>query len=75
MVCAERDSFYFQFCINAVSGFNCTNGEVKLIGGPKENEGTVQVCLNNRFGTICDENFNSVAAGVVCSSLGYPREG
>eukprot|EP00731_Ephydatia_muelleri_P036913 Em0353g2a len=55
--------------------FTCTDGEIKLIGGTAAYEGTIQVCMNNRFGTICDDKFNSVAAGVVCNSLGYPRQG
>ncbi|KAL5460317.1 hypothetical protein EMCRGX_G033759 [Ephydatia muelleri] len=58
-----------------VSNFTCTDGEIKLIGGTAAYEGTIQVCMNNRFGTICDDKFNSVAAGVVCNSLGYPRQG
>ena len=67
--------FYLRFWFPAVSNFTCTDGEIKLIGGTAAYEGTIQVCMNNRFGTICDEKFNSVAAGVVCNSLGYPRQG
>ena len=67
--------FYFQFWYLTVSNFTCTDGEIKLIGGTAAYGGTIQVCMNNRFGTICDDKFNSVAAGVVCNSLGYPRQG
>ena len=65
----------FTFGCPAVNNFTCTDGEIKLIGGDADYEGTIQMCLNNTFGTICDDRFNSLAAGVVCSSLGYPRQG
>ena len=61
--------------LHTVNSFSCSDGEIRLIGGATENEGTIQVCIGNRFGTICDVGFNSVAAGVVCSSLGYSRQG
>ena len=32
----------------------CTNGDVRLVGGEYENEGTVEVCYNNLWGQISD---------------------
>ena len=49
----------------------CIHGDVRLVGGTNENEGTVQVCVNDIWGTICDDNWNSNDASVVCGQLGY----
>eukprot|EP00731_Ephydatia_muelleri_P036912 Em0353g1a len=55
--------------------FTCPDGEVRLVGGASNNTGTVQVCMNQRFGTICDDYFDNNAAQVVCSALGFQRGG
>ena len=45
------------------------------MGGVSSNTGTVQVCLNQQFGTICGNNFDNSDAQVICSSLGFQKEG
>ena len=52
----------------------CTNGDVYLTGGSTGSEGTVQLCYNNEFGTVCDDSWDDNDASVVCQQLGYPSE-
>ncbi len=49
----------------------CTNGEIRLQGGPSENEGLLQICFFNTWGTVCDDNIRLNSAQVVCRQLGY----
>ena len=41
------------------------------MGGTQPNEGRVEVCLNSRWGTVCDDAWETVDASVACSQLGY----
>ena len=58
-----------------VSDSNCTNGSLRLVGGITENEGRVEICYNNQWGTVCDNSFSNIIAKVVCRQLGYPSIG
>ena len=53
----------------------CTQGEVRLIGGANNLEGRVEICLNNEWGTVCDEMWDVTDATVVCRQLGFAITG
>ena len=52
-------------------GQQCTNGDVRLIGGMSANEGRVEVCKDRSWGTVCDSGWSNSDARVVCRQLGY----
>ena len=41
------------------------------MSGASEREGTVQICVNDVWGTICDSSWGSPEAKVVCKQLGF----
>ena len=53
-----------------------SSGSVRLIGGLIPEEGTVEVCVNVVWSSVCDRWYwDYKDAFVVCRQLGYPATG
>ena len=46
-------------------------GEIRLVNGSAENEGTVEICYHDLWGLISDSGWDDSDAEVVCRQLGY----
>ena len=72
------NDYFFNYTIlpsSHVFTAPCADGQLRLVGGNIANEGRVEICLSNEWGTICDDVFGSVDAQVVCRKLGYLTSG
>ena len=54
---------------------DCMDGAVLLYNGtsvsPNFTAGTVLLCYNNKYGTVCDDYWDELEARVVCRQLGH----
>ena len=53
----------------------CSDGDVRLVNGNIANEGRVEVCKDNVWGTVCSDLFSVPETKVVCRQLGYLETG
>lgn len=61
--------------IHIVVSAPCSNGDVRLVGGSVANEGRVEVCIDNQWGSVCDSMWDSTDTSVVCGQLGFLQSG
>ncbi len=48
---------------------------MRLVGGTSNLEGRVEICLNDEWGTVCDQMWNFNDSSVVCRQLGLAFNG
>lgn len=75
MTCGRlQDQHHLTFTV--AQGFTCENGAVRIEDGATEYEGRVEVCINNKYTSVCDDGtWGAVEATVVCNQLNYTVEG
>ena len=66
-------SLFSHICIDANN--TCTDGHMRLADGETKNEGRLEVCFFNHWGTVCDDHFGPEEAQVACRAAGFPAEG
>ena len=47
---------------------------MRLVNGPDDSQGRVEVCISNVWGTISDDGWGNVDGRVVCGMLGYSNQ-
>ena len=57
--------------VTTTAAGNCTDGSLRLQNGTSALSGGVELCLNNAWGTICDQGFGTADATVICQQLGF----
>ena len=53
---------------------DCVNREIRLVNGSTPNEGRVEVFMDGRWGTVCNNNQEEIAEAI-CSQLGFLGQG
>ena len=67
--------FIFVIYLASTAAANCTNGDVRLIGGNNITEGLVEICVSGTWGSICDDSWGAQEMSVVCKQLGLQTAG
>ena len=50
---------------------NCTENDIRLVGGTSSLEGRVEVCVNGDWGTVVFDSWDYRDASVACRQLGF----
>ncbi len=53
----------------------CTDNQLQLIGSDDPNQGRVEACNFELWGTVCDDSWDNIDAAVVCKQLGLEYTG
>ena len=54
---------------------DCVDGQIRLMEGEGEWEGRLEICYNERWGTVGGDKWTQTNSDVVCKALGYGRSG
>ena len=60
---------------NITSQPECSSGDLRLVGGERESEGRVEICVEGFWGTVCDSGWSQREALVVCKQSGFEEKG
>ena len=68
---AQTDCNHSQDAGVRCAAGSCPQGTIRLQGGTA-NEGRVEICNANIWGTVCDDRWDDTDAAVACAQLGVP---
>ena len=74
-LCTDGKREKWRYIDIHVNALGCTEGAVRLVGGSDNNEGTIEICLDNLWGLITDAGWDNKDAMVICRQLNFPIEG
>ena len=49
------------------------DGDVRLVGGSHDNEGSLEVCTKGVWKVVCTESMSSAQVDSICSSIAGPN--
>ena len=67
---------YSFIALNVAIQANCTDGDVRLVGGVTKYEGRIEVCLNRAWGSACAySGWGYSETNIVCKQIGAMKVG
>ena len=64
----------YEHCSLHIYISDCGDGDLRLMNGNTGLEGRLEICFHNKYGTICDRQFDNLDAKVACRKLGFSTE-
>ena len=59
-------------CHFILFSLDCVSGDIRLVGyGSSGNQGRVEMCYNNQYGTLCSYSWDINEAIIICKQLGF----
>ncbi len=53
--------------------YPCVDGDVRLVGGNHDNEGSLEVCTKGVWKVVCTESISSAQVDNICASIAGPN--
>ncbi len=66
---------YYALLFSITVDGQCSYGDIRLVSGYIEQEGRVEICVDDVWGVICDDGWDKTDAHIACQQLGYAEQG